>query len=62
MKLQEERLALKPDEAAQLLSCHPNSIRKWAREGKLKSRRMGSRLFIPVAALEAFVNGDEQSQ
>ena len=30
-------------EAADLLGTHPNTIRRWAKEGKIKSTRVGAR-------------------
>ncbi|PIR03777.1 MAG: DNA-binding protein [Candidatus Magasanikbacteria bacterium CG11_big_fil_rev_8_21_14_0_20_39_34] len=30
-------------EACEILNCHPNTLRKWDNEGKLKAIRFGSR-------------------
>jgi excisionase family DNA binding protein len=57
-KLSNQRLALKPSEAASLLGCHENSIRKWCHEGRLAHKRIGKRLFIVRKDLEAFFNGE----
>ncbi len=44
---------LSPSEAARLLNLHPNSVRRLAAEGKLRSQRVGwSRVFALADVLE----------
>lgn len=45
-------LALSVDQAAELLSVSPWTVRNAVRRGELPSRRLGSRILIPVAELE----------
>jgi len=43
------------DEAAKRLAVQPSTLRRWARDGKLESVRLGRRLVFRETALEAFV-------
>jgi excisionase family DNA binding protein len=52
------RLAYTVAEAAQLIGCGVDLIRRWVRDGDLPRVPCTDAIFIPVAALEAFVAGD----
>ena len=43
------------DEAASKLSVSPLTLRRWARDKKIESVRLGRRLVFREAALEAFI-------
>ncbi|HVN62703.1 MAG TPA: helix-turn-helix domain-containing protein [Gaiellaceae bacterium] len=43
-------------EVAELLAVHPQTVRRLIHEGKLEGVRIGSRLFVPRAALESLVS------
>lgn len=46
-------------EGADLLGCHPESLRRWARRGHLRCFRCGSRLRFQRADLIAWLSGKE---
>lgn len=50
------KLAYSVDEAATLINIHPQTLRKLARAGKIRVKRIGSRVVIPAKALEDFLN------
>lgn len=50
-----ERLAYSVAEAAILLGCSERSLRTWIKAGKISKKKVGARVFIPAAALEAFL-------
>lgn len=41
-----------PEEAAELLQVHPNTLRKWLREGKIAGKKFGRIWRIPESELE----------
>ncbi|MCB9798570.1 helix-turn-helix domain-containing protein [Candidatus Nomurabacteria bacterium] len=43
MDMQKMPQLLTLKEACEILNCHPNTLRKWDNEGKLKAIRFGSR-------------------
>jgi excisionase family DNA binding protein len=43
------------DEAATRLAVQPSTLRRWARDGKVESVRLGRRLVFREAALDAFI-------
>jgi len=51
------RLAYTVAEAAQAVGCGPDLIRRWVREQRLPKVPHTHAVLIPVAALEAFVDG-----
>ena len=46
---------LSANEAAELLRIHVNTLRLWAREGKVPSRRIGRRLMFRASALNSWL-------
>jgi excisionase family DNA binding protein len=46
---------LSPSEVARLLNLHPNSIRRLAAEGKLRSRRVGWSRVFELSDVQQFV-------
>lgn len=51
-----ERLALSINEAAELLSLSPWTIRAWIKQGKLPATRLGRRVCVTPQALRELVN------
>lgn len=45
-------------QVAQRLCCHPKTVRTMCRDGRLRAIKLGSEWRVPVAALEAFVEGE----
>lgn len=43
------------EEAAMLLAVQPSTLRRWARDGKIESVRLGRRLVFRESSLEEFV-------
>lgn len=43
---------LTPAQAADRIGWNPESVRRAAREGRIASRKIGGRVFIPVAAVQ----------
>lgn len=57
MEKHPQKLALGVKETASLLSLHPNSVRKLLRDGALPHLRVGRRVLVPVAGIEALLEG-----
>ncbi|MGC8876837.1 helix-turn-helix domain-containing protein [Thermus sp.] len=55
----DRKLALSPQEAAELLGVSLPTVRKLLFMGRIRFTRAGRRILIPIAALEAFLNGEE---
>jgi excisionase family DNA binding protein len=49
-------------EAARRTGRNPETIRRWIREGKLRSRKVGTQHILEEADLEAIVGGTEASR
>lgn len=49
-------------EAAKILKIHPEIFRKYIREGKIKSFKVGNRIRIKQPDLMEFVNNQEREQ
>lgn len=45
---------------AQMLNVKPQTVYKWAREGKIRSTRVGGRVLFSDTAVEEFVEGGKQ--
>ena len=54
-----DRLALTPEEVAQLLGLHPNSIYTMLKNGSLPAIKAGRRWLISKKRFEAWLDGDE---
>ena len=52
-----ERLTRSVDETSELLGVHPLTVRKAIARGDLAAVRVGKRVLIPLAAIEAFLSG-----
>lgn len=48
------------DQAAQLLGCNPNTLYRWAREGRIPCIRLGRSVRFRVAALEEWMAQQER--
>lgn len=58
-----ERRAFTLSEAAQVLNLGTNSLRTLIRSGRLHAIRVGTRLIVPVAAVERFLaDGGEHNE
>ncbi len=51
---------LSPSQVAQLLGLHPNSVRRLAADGKLRSRRVGWSRVFELRDVQAFVEERRQ--
>ena len=49
-------------EAARRVGKNPETVRRWIREGKLRSHRVGTQHLIDEADLEAFLEVDEMAR
>lgn len=56
-----ERL-LPVSDAAVLLGVHPVTLRKWAREGRVPSHKLGRKVAFRVSELDAWLNSQRESQ
>jgi excisionase family DNA binding protein len=56
-----EKLAVSTQEAAQMLSVSPRTIRNYIAAKLLQARKIGRRTVIPVGSLEAFLRRDHVS-
>lgn len=56
-----EKIALGIDEAAELISVSPWTIRKWIQQGKLVPTRLGRRVCLTPDALRKFVYTNTKS-
>ncbi|UZX15689.1 helix-turn-helix domain-containing protein [Thermus sp. PS18] len=54
-----DRLALSPEQVAQALGISVFTLYKLLHTGRIRHVRVGRRILIPIAALEAFLNGEE---
>lgn len=54
-----DRLALSPEQVAQALGISVFTLYKLLHAGRIRHVRVGRRILIPIAALEAFLNGEE---
>ncbi len=50
------------EEAAEVLRLSAYSIRRWTKSGKLKARKVGHRWLIPESAVQAIIQGTQQSE
>jgi excisionase family DNA binding protein len=50
-----ERLALRPNEVAQVLGCGRDTVLRWVASGELPSVREGNVILVPRAGLEAWL-------
>jgi excisionase family DNA binding protein len=46
-------------EAARRISRNPETVRRWIREGKLRSQKVGTQHLIDERDLDALLDGDE---
>jgi excisionase family DNA binding protein len=51
------RLAYSPEEAAELVGAHRNTVYRLIRAGKLKAVRFGRKWVVPVESLNAYLSG-----
>ena len=51
-----KRKALSIREAAEALGVHPDTISNWVRDGKLRAVKIGRRVLIRVADIEAMLD------
>jgi excisionase family DNA binding protein len=51
-----ERKALNLAEAGQMIGVHAHTVRKLIKEGRLSVVRVGSRVLVPVAEIERFLD------
>ncbi|WP_081593788.1 excisionase family DNA-binding protein [Thermus oshimai] len=58
-RLMDRKMALSPQEAADILGVSLPTVRKLLFTGRIRFARAGRRILIPVSALEAFLNGEE---
>jgi excisionase family DNA binding protein len=56
-----DRLALNINEAAQLISVSPWTIRAWIKQGKLRATRLGRRVCVTPEALRKLVAEGSQT-
>jgi excisionase family DNA binding protein len=42
-------------EAAERMGCHPLTVRRLIRDGKLRAVRIGRKVVVPVSALDEFL-------
>ena len=56
-----ERLAYSISETAKLLGCSERSLRSWMKAGKIHTRKIGGRVFVPLSSLEAFLAGSHST-
>lgn len=54
-----QKLGYSPEEVAQALGLHLNTVRKMLRGGKLPSVRFGARYVIPAKALEELLEAHQ---
>ncbi len=54
LAVDKDKLVFQPDEIAELLGVHPESVRRWIRAGKLKAAKAGRYLLISRAELQTF--------
>ena len=54
-----ERLAVSKKEAATMIGVSERSIDNWVKQGKITARKVGSRVLLPVKALQDFIDGAE---
>jgi excisionase family DNA binding protein len=47
-----------PTETAELLESHPNTVRRWIKEGKLKASRKGKTYWIEGKEIQQFMRAD----
>lgn len=57
-----KRVAFSIAETAVMLGCSERSIRTWIKEGQLKSRKIGRRVFVPADALDEFLMAEPASE
>lgn len=57
----QQPLAVSVREAARLLGVSERSLRSWSRQGKIRARRIGSRILFSVKELEAFLAADSDN-
>lgn len=50
-----------PERAARLLGCHPVTLLRWARQGRVPCIRLGSKVRFRVAALRAWMEAQERN-
>ena len=50
---------LTPKEAAEILQVHPKSLVKWAREGKVPGKQIGTVWRFLPSQLDAFLRGED---
>lgn len=55
------RLTYSVAEAAQVLGIHELTIRRFVKEGVIRSIRLGRRVLIPASALDELLAGESQS-
>lgn len=60
-QLCEGKIALSPAEAAQLLGCDEETIRRWCRRRHLRHSKIGRMIRIEPSALEEFIENAEIS-
>jgi len=49
--------ALRVEDIAKALKCHPLTIRRYIRAGKLKAQKIGRRYYVSKDSLKEFING-----
>ena len=49
-------------EAARRCGKNPETVRRWIREGKLRSEKIGTQHLVEVDELDDFVNGDDMAE
>jgi len=54
LAVDKDKLVFQPDEVAELLGVHPESVRRWIRAGKLNAAKAGRYLLISRADLQTF--------
>lgn len=57
----QDQVALKPESVAEMLQIHPNTVRVWASQGRLKGRKVGARWLISAQSIQDFFE-EHQSQ
>lgn len=54
-----EHQVFTPNETAEILKIHPQTVRKWVKEGKIKASRVGGDIRITGKSINDFISKNE---
>jgi excisionase family DNA binding protein len=54
-----ENQVFTPNEVAEMLKIHAQTVRKWIKEGKIKASKLGSELRITGKSINKFIDENE---